>query len=155
MIAVLLGTNPYSFERLVRSIDTLAADNKWDVFIQLGNTSYEPSYCRYERFMEKDALVEIIRKSEFIICHGGFGSIRDGLAAEKVVVAVPRKPELNESPDYQEELVQELESEGRILAVYEIENLFSVIEQARRFESSAKQINKIPQIIQEFIERTQ
>jgi UDP-N-acetylglucosamine transferase subunit ALG13 len=151
VIVVLVGTNPYSFERLVKKVDELANANSWDVFIQLGNTAYVPRHCDFERFITKDELVKKISAADAVICHGGFGSIRDVLACGKPVIAVPRKPQLGESNDVQEELVRELEKEGRVLAVYDIERLQETIELAKSFVSSGSPGHRIPQLIQEFL----
>lgn len=151
MIFAMVGTNPYSFERLVRPLDELANSNDWDVFIQLGHTIYEPKYCDYKDFISKEEVLSRILSSEIIICHGGFGSIRDSLAYNKPIVAVPRWPELNESQDYQEEMVKELEESGYLIAVYDIKDLESAIERAKTFNPSARENSKIPSIINDFM----
>ena len=151
VIFVMVGTNPYSFDRLVRSVDSLAAQYKWDVYIQLGHTSYIPKNCRYDAFVTREQMQDNISKSELVICHGGFGSIRDALAYNKPIVTVPRKPELNESQDYQEEMVKELEENNYLLAVYDIDDLEKTIEAARGFLPSKCQGSKIPSIINDYI----
>lgn len=151
MIFTMIGTNPYSFDRLVRPLDELAEKNNWDVFIQLGHTTFEPKHCGYKDFLDKEMMLKHIEDSEIIICHGGFGSIRDSLSYNKPIVTVPRKPELNESQDYQEEMVKELEESGYVIAVYDIEELEDAIEKARTFKPNARQNSKIPAIINEFM----
>ena len=151
VILVLVGTNPYSFERMVGAVDELAEKKKWDVFIQLGNTAYEPSHCKYERFVNKDIILEKIQACEFVICHGGFGSMRDALAADKKIIAVPRKPELGECNDYQEELVRELEDLGLVMGVYDIDTLPDAVERLDTFIPDKPGPNRIPDIIQEYL----
>ena len=153
MILTLVGTNPYSFERLVATIDHLAAEKQWEVFVQLGNTPYEPVNCVFERFVDKDIILKKMEEAEVIICHGGFGSIRDALATGKVPVVVPRMPEKSECNDYQVELVKELEEEGRIIAVYDINDLAAAIEKAPHTRYVGGEGNRIPGIIQNFIDK--
>ncbi len=152
MILVLVGTNPYPFDRLVGAIDKFARESGEHVFVQLGNTPMEPVHCEFVRFTAKNRLLELIQTAEVVICQGGFGSIRDALAAGKPVIVVPRKPELGESPDFQEELARELESAGRILAVYDIENLAGTIKKAKTFYPGSGCQSQIPMIIKGFLE---
>ena len=151
MILVMVGTNPYSFDRLVKAMDELALRKGWDVFIQLGNTSYIPQNCKWENFIERNRLLDIIRNADIVVTQGGVGGIRDALLEGKKVVAVPRKPELNESQDPQKELVHALEDNGRILAVYDIDNLEDVIEKAYDFIPKTGIPHTIPKIISEFL----
>jgi len=155
LITVLVGTNPYNFNRLVQFMDDYAKATGEEIFIQLGHTEYHPSFSRYERFLSKNELIEKVRQAEIVITQGGFGSIADCLIEGKKVIAVPRKPELNEAPDRQEELVRELEKQGRIIGVYEIENLPAAIELARNSNFEKGNAHRIPSLIREFIKNNE
>jgi nucleoside-diphosphate-sugar epimerase/UDP-N-acetylglucosamine transferase subunit ALG13 len=133
-------------------MDKFAMESGERVFVQLGSTPFKPIHCEYVRFIKKDRLMEKIQAAEMVICQGGFGSIRDALAAGKPVIAVPRKPELGESPDIQEELVRELEAAGRVLAVYDIGTLFSTIEKAKSFLPRSGCQSQIPELIGAFLD---
>jgi len=141
LILVLLGTNPYSFSRLAKAADTYAENSKENVFIQLGHTKYLPLRASYKDFLSKQDVINKISEAEIVITQGGFGSIADCLRAGKKVVAVPRKPELREATDQQEELVRELEKLGRLVGVYDIDKLPDAILKARisRFKGGEKQ----------------
>lgn len=152
MILVLVGTNPYSFDRLVRAVDQYAFRSGEDVFVQLGHTAYIPQHAKHTRFLEKDEVARKILEAELVITQGGFGSIADCLRAGKKVVAVPRKPELNEAPDRQEELVRELEKLGFVTGVYDVANLDDAITLARTTKIKDRERNAIPAIINKFIE---
>jgi len=140
LILVLLGTNPYSFVRLAKAADRYAEKSHEKVFIQLGHTNYLPLNASYKSFLSKQDIINKIDEAEIVITQGGFGSIADCLRAGKKVVAVPRKPELNESPDQQEELVRELEKLERLIGVYEINELPEAILKAKiaKFKSGKK-----------------
>lgn len=152
MILVLLGTNPYSFERLARAVDELAARHGWDVFIQMGNTPYQPKHCQYATFLPRAEVAAKARECELMIVQGGTGSIHEGLAAGKPVVAVPRRPQLGESQDYQEDLVRAMEAQGRLLGVYEIDQLEVVIERARSFRAAPGPGNRISSLVRDYLE---
>lgn len=151
MIVVLLGTNPYSFSRLAKAVDIYAAKYNEKIFIQLGYTDYLPVNATYERFLDKKDLLKMINDAELIITQGGFGSIADCLKAGKKVVAVPRKPEFKEAPDRQEEVVREFERLGRLVGLYDIDNLPEAIEKAKLLAVKQEQKNKIDLIIYQFI----
>jgi UDP-N-acetylglucosamine transferase subunit ALG13 len=139
----MVGTGPDSFDRLVRPLDELAAKYGWDVFFQLGHTRYEPKHCRFERFVERDALLKMIESAELVITQGGYGGIRDALLFNKPVVAVPRYPGLHEAPDHQEEMVRAMEEQGYLIGVYDIAQLETAIGQARKFMP----VDRIPSVI--------
>lgn len=153
LILVMLGTNPYSFTRLIDNIDYIS--HKYDIkfFIQLGNTEKIPKYCSYERFIEHKELKKKIFSSQLVVSHGGFGSIRDALWCNKPVVAVPRKPEFGESQDCQEELVRELEKKGMVTGVYDVKNLYLAIQQEKLKKVDYRHENKIPHIINNYIKK--
>lgn len=150
-IVALVGTNPYPFDRFIKPMDQLAGEHGWDVFIQTGSSEYRPCHCEYEQFIEKDKLHAKIKQADVVVCHGGFGSIRDALFYNKPIVAVPKKPELGEAQDYQEELVRELENTGYLIAVYDVENLYSSIIAAIDFTSAAVAGNQIPGIVSDYL----
>lgn len=152
-IVVMLGTNPYSFDRLVRPLDELAGKKQWEVFVQLGHTSYRPRHCKFELFVSRSELIDRIRAADLVICHGGFGSIRDALSFGKPVLAVPRQPEFQESQDCQEEMVREMEEQGYLIGVYDISELSAAVDKAYGFMPTSARKSKIPGLIQAFIEQ--
>ena len=153
VIVVLIGTGPDSFERLVRPLDDLAQENGWDVFIQLGHTPYEPRHCKFERFVARDVLLKIIDSADLVITQGGYGGIRDALLFEKPIVAVPRDPALNESPDYQDEMVRAMEQQGYLIGVYEIGELAAAIQRARVFVPAGRSPSAIPAMLAEYVSK--
>ena len=153
MIVAMVGTGPDSFDRLVRPLDELAGRNGWEVFLQLGHTQYEPQHCRYERFIERKELLHMIEAAELVITQGGYGGIRDALLFNKPILAVPRYPELDESPDHQDELVIAMENEGYLIGVYDIGLFESKIREARNFQPAPRVESKIPEFIKSYIKQ--
>lgn len=152
MIVVLTGTGPDTFERLIKPLDELARLRQWQIFIQLGHTSFEPQWCKYERFIERPRLMKIIEEAELVITHGGFGSMRDSLALGKSVVAIPRRFDFNEvQDDHQEELVNELERKGFVIGVRDMGDLEGAIERARNFSPGTVPKSRIPQLIANYL----
>ncbi len=153
LILVLLGTNPYSFSRLAKAADLYAEQSGEEVFIQLGYTEYLPTSARCNNFLSKEALLKKIEEADLIITQGGFGGIGDCLRANRRIIAVPRKPELHEAPDRQEELVRELERMGMLVAVYDVKELPHAIEKAKRMSIPKARENKISSLVNQFIMR--
>ena len=151
LILVLLGTNPYSFERLAKAADAYAAQIEDEMFIQIGHTAYVPENAAYQPFLDQEALKQKIKTADLIITQGGFGSIADCLMAQKKVVAVPRKPELNEAPDVQEELVRQLEKMGRLIGVYDISKLPQAVKKARQTDFKSGGAHRMAVLIKRFI----
>lgn len=151
MILVLTGTNPYSFERLVKAADDYCGKTACEMFIQLGHTRYIPVNALFERFLSRKELMGKISSAELIISQGGFGSIADCMLAGKKLIAVPRMPELNESPDRQEELVMALEKLDRITALYNIDQLESSIKSAMQEKEKQQTQTIIPGLIEKFL----
>ena len=151
MILVLLGTNPYPFVRLARAVDDLAGRFGWDVFMQSGHTVHDFKHCRFVSFMGREEILTKVDACEFMIVQGGCGSIHEGLAAGKPLIAVPRQPELVESQDRQEELVRALECKGCVIGLYDVADLESAVEHARTFRAAPLPTNQIPSIIRNFL----
>lgn len=149
----MVGTGPDSFDRLIRPLDGLAGKHGWDVFIQLGHTRHEPLHCRFERFVERDRLLQMIESAELVITQGGYGSIRDALLFNKPIVAVPRYPDLHEAPDHQDEMVRAMEEQGYLIGVYDVAQLEPAIERARKFVPAPRPASTIPGMLADFINR--
>lgn len=151
MIVALVGTGPDSFDRLVRPLDELAGKNGWDVFIQLGHTRHEPRHCKFERFVERDVLLRLIGQAELVITQGGYGGIRDALRFDKPILAVPRYPALNESPDQQEEMVRAMEKKGYLIGLYDINGLETAIRGTMGFKPNPRSGSTIPKMLAEYV----
>lgn len=153
MIVAMVGTGPDSFDRLVRPLDELAHKRGWDVFVQLGHTAYVPTHCRFERFVERDSLLQMIHDAEVVISQGGYGGIRDALSFGKSIVAVPRYPELHEAPDHQDEMVRAMEERGYLIGVYDVAQLEQAIEKARNFRPAERAASHIPGMLADYVAR--
>ncbi len=126
MIFVTLGTHEQPFDRLIQKMDSLigSGDIKEDVFIQRGINSTVPANCPSSEMLSYNEMVERINKARIIITHGGPGSIMMSLSAGKIPVVVPRQAKYKEHiDDHQVSFTRRLESQHKIIAVYEIEGL--------------------------------
>jgi len=125
-ILCLTGTNPYSFERLVSSVDVVLGP-KYNVSIQLGNTNYKPNFAKSFVFCSRDEMLHLIKSSDIIITQGGFGSISDALSLGKKIIAVPRLMKLNECQDNQTEIVNYYAKKQYLVSCYDVTKLEEII----------------------------
>ena len=154
MIFVTVGTHNQQFNRLIKEIDRLVGIGKIrNVIAQIGHSDYTPKNYKWFRFLGFDKMLEVQKKSDLIISHGGVGSIMTGLFLNKVIIVVPRLPKYNEHVDeHQFFTTRELERQGKIIAVYEVKNLSKAIERAKTFKPKrVSSRSLIPKIIKGYL----
>ena len=126
MIFVTVGTHEQSFDRIVKAIDALKQKNmiSQEVFIQTGYSSYRPRYCDHSDFIGFNRMIEQMQAADIVITHGGTGSIMLALYNQKIPVVMPRQKKYNEHiDDHQVHFCKKMESKGKIIAAYEVEDL--------------------------------
>lgn len=126
MIFVTVGTHEQPFDRLVKEVDKLKEKKliTEQVLIQTGYSSYKPRFCEYTEFIKFNEMMDMIEKARVIVTHGGPGSIMPVLYNGKVPIVVPRHRGYGEHiDDHQVYFCKSLEQRGRIIAVYNIEEL--------------------------------
>jgi UDP-N-acetylglucosamine transferase subunit ALG13 len=148
MIFVTVGTHEQQFDRLVKEIDSLKGTGiiKDEVFIQLGYSVYKPKYCSFEQLIDYDKMKEYSTVSDIIITHGGPGSIMLPLSLGKMPIVVPRQQQYGEHVDNHQVLfAKRLESEGKILGVYEIDSLKNYIVNYEKYteKSNIKNVDNL------------
>ena len=90
MALVLLGTQKQDFTRLFKMIDNSSELKNEKIVAQSGYTKYLGNKIDCIPFMPHDELIEKIIQADYIICHGGVGTIFDSLYQNKKIIAVPR-----------------------------------------------------------------
>lgn len=130
MIFVIVGSQKFPFERLLREVDRLIATGQipQEVFAQIGVSEFEPEHMKWQRFLDKDTFDETIRRCDLLITHAGEGSIMTGLLMGKKVIAVPRYARLGEHvSDHQLEIARALAKQNCICNVEDIHQLGQTI----------------------------
>ena len=123
MIFVTVGMHTQGFERLIKKMDEIAGNLNEEVVIQKGHTKYAPKNATYFDFALEDEIKELCRKARVVVTHGAM-LIIDALEQGTPVIAVPRLKRYGEHiDDHQLYLVQELEKEQKVVAVYDINKL--------------------------------
>lgn len=128
MIFVTIGTSKFSFHRLIKEMDRIAAKIDEKVIIQIGVTEYVPKNAEYFRFAPKKDIEKLCQKARIIVCHDGAGSIMTAFQFNKPVVVVPRMLRHEECEyDSKSDLARELEGRQIIKVVWDIRDLENMI----------------------------
>lgn len=144
MIFVTVGLHYQGFERLIKKMDEIATNIKDEVIMQIGHTSYKPKNAKWFTFLEKEEdILDLYKKSNIIIAHGGAGTLLTALTLKKSLIVVPRLKKFNEHIDDQQlELAKALESKNQAFSVYNLERLEEKIECAKSINLTKKRDNK-------------
>lgn len=136
MIFVIVGSQKFPFERLIREMDRIAGAGLLpeDVVAQIGVSSYEPQHMKWYRFMDKEDFDRHIDQCNLLVTHAGEGSIMTGLLKKKRVIAVPRYERLGEHvSDHQLEIARALEKQNCIINVEDTSKLEYILTHPEEF----------------------
>ena len=131
MILVTLGTQDKKFYRLLDIIQN-AIDNgkiKDKVVVQAGYSSdYKSNDMEIFDLIPIAKFQKLVKECDFLITHGGVGSIITGLKANKKIIAVPRLKKYKEhTNDHQVQIVDNFANDGYILKMNETDSLSDVL----------------------------
>jgi UDP-N-acetylglucosamine transferase subunit ALG13 len=85
------------FNRLVQAVDDWAdAHPGEDVFIQIGDSSYEPRHAPWVRIMPHAEYRQRLEACDLFVAHVGMGSILQGLELRKQMLLMPRRAQWRE-----------------------------------------------------------
>ena len=85
------------FDRLIRELDTWTDSNpQFDVFAQIGLSSYEPQHMNWDRKVPEKLFREYLSDCDAIVAHAGMGTIISTIENGKHVIVMPRRAEYGE-----------------------------------------------------------
>ena len=158
----MLGTQNNSFQRLLEEIDKLISKNviEEEVVVQAGYTQYQPQNEKMKiiDFMPREELDTFEQEANFIITHGGVGSIITSLEKGKKVIAVPRMHQYGEHVNnHQTEIVEKFNKGGNIIGLQSVEELEEAIKKVQDFDPKPYIENnqKMLKLIENFIDNIQ
>ena len=157
MILVLLGTQNYSFHRLLEEIQR-CIDNgiiNQEVIVQSGGTKFASPQMKLFSLIGQDDLNNLINKADIIITHGGVGSIVSSVKLHKKVIAVPRLEKYGEvSNDHQIQIIETFANEGFIIGLHDVSELEDALKKINNFEPKTLKSNteNIINLVRNFIE---
>lgn len=97
---------------------------KDDVIAQVGNTKFESNKMKIIEFTSPDEMSNLLQNADFIITHGGVGTIIEGINLGKKIIAVPRLKKYREHVnDHQLQIIQNFDKSGYIIGTKGIEEI--------------------------------
>lgn len=157
MVFVTLGTQKQQFTRLLEDVENSNLLKDEEIIVQRGNTKYESKRLKLIDFISINEMKQYIEKAEFVITHGGVGSIIDALNLGKKVLAVPRLKKYTEHvDDHQKEICEKLCEEGYIEQLLEEDSIDEKIKKLRnskykKYENDKKYLDIIEKDIEDFL----
>lgn len=157
MIFVVLGTQKFQLNRLLKKIDILIEKGmiKEKVFAQIGMSDYIPVYYDYQEFLTKERFDQMMESCDILITHSGVGSIISGLKYRKRVIVFPRLMKYGEHvDDHQTEIADTFSKMNYVLACNERDDLGSVLEECRvhQFDEYISQRKKMLHIVKDYLD---
>lgn len=134
MIFVILGTQKFQLNRLLKVLDEYVRDGKIQegVFAQIGYSTYLPKHFEYRRFLDKADYDYKIQQANLVISHAGVGSILNVNKAGKPCIVFPRLAKYNEHvDDHQCEVAEEFSQKKYVLVCHEKDDLLEMIQKSR------------------------
>lgn len=131
MIFVVLGSQKFQFDRLLKKLDTLKQTGQLndEIFAQIGYSTYRSKSFTSVDFIEKETFDQYIENADLIICHGGTGVIITALKKGKKVLAIPRDSKYGEHiDDHQFQIVSMFSKLNYIETSYDILELAEKID---------------------------
>lgn len=135
-------------------MDEIAGRISEEVVMQIGETKYKPQNAKYLEFTDEDDFKRLCAEARIVVSHGAM-VMMDALEQGTPVIAVPRRHQFGEHlDDHQLYIVQELEKQGKVTAIYDIEQLEDVLLNTKlevpEFTKSRQLVNALKQYIMEF-----
>lgn len=157
MIFVSVGTQDMQFDRLLKSVEKQIelGNIKERVIVQAGKTSFKSDKMEMRGFIEMDEFKGILKNSSLIICHGGVGTITDGLKNGKVVISCPRLEKYKEHiNDHQIQIINNFGKMGYIIPLMNPDDLEEALKKAKTFKPKMYKSNtdKMVELIENYID---
>ena len=137
MIFLIVGSQKFPFDRLIRRMDELKEKGviRDEIVAQIGVSGYEPKHMKWERFMDKERFDRMIEECDLLVTHAGEGSIMTGLLKGRKVIAVPRYERLGEHvSDHQLEIARALEKQGCMINAEDTDRLDEIFLRLDEYE---------------------
>lgn len=156
MILVTVGTQNFSFDRLLKMVDELIGEKVIidSVKGQVGYSLYKPIHYDVFKFNPESEMRELISKSDILITHAGVGTITAALQLQKKVIVVPRLKQYGEHVDnHQLEIAQAYREKGYIELAESKEELCYLLKNINNinFQRYVPEKSTILNSIQDFI----
>ena len=134
MIFVILGTQKFQLNRLLKKLDQYVAQGllQDEVIAQIGYSDYLPKNYKYYEFLNKEEFDKMVEKADIVFTHSGVGSIIDALNYHKPVIVFPRLAKYKEHiDDHQLDIAKAFSKKKFVLCCDETDELLDKIKESR------------------------
>lgn len=158
MIFVILGTQKFQLNRLLKTLDQYVEKGviQEQIMAQIGYSDYLPKWYKYVKFLDKKEFDAMIQKADVVISHSGVGSIISALNARKPVIVYPRLAKYREHiDDHQTEIAYAFSKKNYVLCCREEDDLWELLGKCKTFPfaSYVSQREKIVGIISDYLKK--
>jgi UDP-N-acetylglucosamine transferase subunit ALG13 len=142
------------FDRLLKKMDEIAATSDEEVVMQIGHTSFRPQNAKWFDFTTESGIKEWCKKARVVVTQPAM-SVLDAQEQGTPVVVVPRLKQYDEViDDHQLDFARELEKQGKVIAVYDVDKLGEALRKADlrppQFGKDRRLVNALKKYIARF-----
>jgi len=140
----------YSLDRLVKELDKMGENKKYEIFAQIGKSEYSPKNIKFEELLTYEQMQEKIKWADIIIAHAGAGSIIDLIASSKKFILFPRLKKYGEAvDDHQIEICKAFEKKYGIRWTQDEKEINTLIKSLKQIKINKKSelVNEISKLI--------
>ena len=130
MIFFTVGNDHHKFNRFMNIVEDLyhKFEGKEQFFLQYGHTEPPSLPINMAKFLTRDEFEKKIIDSEFIICHGGAGTISQSIQSKKIPIVVPRLYKKNEHlNDHQLDIANNFLRNSMCYVEHEVDKIYELI----------------------------
>jgi beta-1,4-N-acetylglucosaminyltransferase len=153
LIFVTVGMHTKGFDRLLKKMDEIASSFGEEVVMQIGHTSFRPQSAKWFDFTTEAGIKEWCKKARVVVTQPAM-SILDAQEQGTPVIVVPRLKRYDEViDDHQLDFARELEKEGKVIAVYDVEKLKDVLKRTELKPTTLVKDNRLVNALKKYITR--
>ena len=142
----------YSFDRLIKKMDTLGKYSKYSIFLQIGKTEYQPKNCKYSNFLNNSEFEKMIDWADIVVSHAGVGSIIEIVKHKKNILLFPRLKKFGEAvDDHQLEICKAFKDKYKIQWTVDANNIEKLLSCSTsiKLKNKNKLANEVKKILNE------
>lgn len=156
MILIVLGSQKFQFNRLLKAVDDQVAEGKIkdNIFAQTGVSDYKPKHYPHQAFLDRAVFDQLLEKADTVITHGGSGAMIGASKKGKKVIAVARRAKYGEHvDDHQLQLIEQLRKLDIICECQTCDDIWKAIEavKKKKYKSYQSHTNEMIESIEKFI----
>lgn len=144
MILVSLGTQDREFKRLLEAIEReiIRGNIKEKVIVQSGETKFVSDHMEIFDLIPSKEFLKLLEECRILICHGGVGTIIDGLQRHKKIIAAARLKEFGEHQNnHQKQIIHEFTEKKLILELDDFDKLDEKLKEMETFTPGTYESN--------------